>query len=193
MEEAYISMRLSCLRTSVTLNPGNEIGNLIGAMPQSYALTQMGSDYCSEHGFCGRATKTGQLQPQQLQQLGGGIGQLGEVSRLVVRKQGQAEALLPVTPLQGQTAIAVDPLASPRFLLVGIDRLVGIVSALVGSAVPDVARLAVAGGGIATGRMAFLTVTIDCPGNDSVHIWPLPVVDPWNKDWWESQEGREKV
>ena len=39
----------------------------------------------------------------------------------------------------------------------------------------------------------FKTVTIDCPGKDSVRIWPLPVVDPWNEDWWESQEGREKV
>ena len=39
----------------------------------------------------------------------------------------------------------------------------------------------------------FLTVAIDCPGRDSVRIWPLPVVDPWHEDWWESQEGREKV
>ena len=39
----------------------------------------------------------------------------------------------------------------------------------------------------------FKTVTIDCPGKDLVHTWPLPVVDPWNEDWWESQEGREKV
>jgi hypothetical protein len=26
----------------------------------------------------------------------------------------------------------------------------------------------------------FLTVTIDCPGKDSLRIWPLPVVDAWN-------------
>ena len=39
----------------------------------------------------------------------------------------------------------------------------------------------------------FRTITIDCPGKDSVRIWPLPMVDPWNEDSWESQEGKEKV
>jgi hypothetical protein len=39
----------------------------------------------------------------------------------------------------------------------------------------------------------FRTLTFDCPGKDSVRIWPLPVVDPWNEDWWESQMGKEKV
>jgi hypothetical protein len=29
----------------------------------------------------------------------------------------------------------------------------------------------------------FKTVTIDCPGKDSVRIWPLPVLDPRNEDW----------
>ena len=37
------------------------------------------------------------------------------------------------------------------------------------------------------------TITIDCPGKDSVRIWSLPVVDPWNEDWWESQERKEKA
>ena len=39
----------------------------------------------------------------------------------------------------------------------------------------------------------FKTISIDCPGKDSVRIWPLPMVDPWNEDSWESQEGKEKV
>jgi len=23
------------------------------------------------------------------------------------------------------------------------------------------------------------TVVLDCPGKDSIRLWPLPVVDPW--------------
>ncbi len=23
------------------------------------------------------------------------------------------------------------------------------------------------------------TVVVDCPGKDSIRLWPLPVVDPW--------------
>ena len=37
----------------------------------------------------------------------------------------------------------------------------------------------------------FRTITVDCPGKDSVRIWPLPVVDPWMEDWWEPVEGME--
>ena len=29
------------------------------------------------------------------------------------------------------------------------------------------------------------TVVLDCPGKDSIRLWPLPVVDPWFEDWWE--------
>jgi len=26
------------------------------------------------------------------------------------------------------------------------------------------------------------TVVLDCPGKDSIRLWPLPVVDPWVED-----------
>ena len=26
------------------------------------------------------------------------------------------------------------------------------------------------------------TVVLDCPGKDSIRLWPLPVVDPWFED-----------
>jgi hypothetical protein len=39
----------------------------------------------------------------------------------------------------------------------------------------------------------FLTVTFDCPGKDSLRIWPLLVVDPWNEDWFEWVEGLENL
>ena len=29
------------------------------------------------------------------------------------------------------------------------------------------------------------TVVLDCPGKDSIKVWPLPVVDPWFEDWWD--------
>ena len=32
------------------------------------------------------------------------------------------------------------------------------------------------------------TVVLDCPGKDSIRLWPLPVVDPWFEDWWEREE-----
>jgi len=25
------------------------------------------------------------------------------------------------------------------------------------------------------------TVVLDCPGKDSIGLWPLPVVDPWGE------------
>ena len=35
------------------------------------------------------------------------------------------------------------------------------------------------------------TVVLDCPGKDSIRLWPLPVVDPWFEDWWELQEEND--
>jgi len=31
------------------------------------------------------------------------------------------------------------------------------------------------------------TVVLDCPGKDSIRLWPLPVVDPWVEDWRERE------
>jgi hypothetical protein len=33
------------------------------------------------------------------------------------------------------------------------------------------------------------TVVLACPGKDLVHLWPLPVVDPWFEDWMEGIIG----
>ena len=33
------------------------------------------------------------------------------------------------------------------------------------------------------------TVVLDCPGKDSIRLWPLPVVDPWFEDWWERKDA----
>ena len=35
------------------------------------------------------------------------------------------------------------------------------------------------------------TVVLDCPGKDSIRLWPLPVVDPWFEDWWEKEEEND--
>jgi len=32
------------------------------------------------------------------------------------------------------------------------------------------------------------TVLLDCPGKDSIRLWPPPVVDPWFEDWWDREE-----
>ena len=37
------------------------------------------------------------------------------------------------------------------------------------------------------------TVVLDCPGNDSIRLWPLPVVDPWFEDWWEREETEWEI
>ncbi len=34
------------------------------------------------------------------------------------------------------------------------------------------------------------TMVLDCPGKDSIRLWPLPVVDPWVYRW-EREEGNE--
>jgi hypothetical protein len=31
----------------------------------------------------------------------------------------------------------------------------------------------------------FRTITLDCPGVDSIRLWPLPLVWPWYEDWFE--------
>ncbi len=31
----------------------------------------------------------------------------------------------------------------------------------------------------------FDTTVIACPYTDLIRIWPLPIVYPWNEDWWE--------
>ena len=31
------------------------------------------------------------------------------------------------------------------------------------------------------------TVVLNCPGKDSIRLWPLPVIDLWFEDWWELQ------
>ena len=34
------------------------------------------------------------------------------------------------------------------------------------------------------------TVALDCPGKDSMRLWPLLVVDLWFEDWREREEAR---
>jgi len=34
------------------------------------------------------------------------------------------------------------------------------------------------------------TLVLTCPRMEPVRLWPLLVVDPWNEDWWESQEEK---
>ena len=35
------------------------------------------------------------------------------------------------------------------------------------------------------GLQPVYTMVLDCPGKDSIRLWPLPLVDPWFEDWWE--------
>jgi len=30
------------------------------------------------------------------------------------------------------------------------------------------------------------TISLDCPGVDSIRIWPLPIIQPFMEDWYES-------
>ena len=36
------------------------------------------------------------------------------------------------------------------------------------------------------------TVVLDCPGKDSIRLWPLPVVDPCFEDWWRRPKPPSK-
>ena len=33
------------------------------------------------------------------------------------------------------------------------------------------------------------TMVLTCPGMDMMRLWPLPVQQSWDDDWWESIEG----
>ncbi len=37
------------------------------------------------------------------------------------------------------------------------------------------------------------TVVLDCPGKDSIRLWPLPMVAPWFEDWWEREEAEWEI
>ena len=29
------------------------------------------------------------------------------------------------------------------------------------------------------------TLALACPGIDYIRLWPLPIQQPWDEDWWE--------
>ena len=39
----------------------------------------------------------------------------------------------------------------------------------------------------------FDTTVIACPYTDLIRIWPLPIVYPWDEDWWEKYKLDELI
>ena len=37
------------------------------------------------------------------------------------------------------------------------------------------------------------TISLDCPGVDSIRIWPLPIIQPFIEDWYEEKPGDLKA
>jgi hypothetical protein len=40
---------------------------------------------------------------------------------------------------------------------------------------------------IDTRLQPFVTIVLNCPGVDSMRLWPLPIKQPWSEDWWENK------
>ena len=35
----------------------------------------------------------------------------------------------------------------------------------------------------------FNTLVLMCPRVDAIRLWPLPIIQPWFRDWWEGKPG----